>query len=63
MFGYEVWHLHEEPCHERATQLEVYDSEDVDRMDQMLEDLEFKLDPHHDSPTPEFQKFFDLPRA
>jgi hypothetical protein len=30
----------------------------------MLEDVHLKLDPNrHDSPTPEFQKFFDLLKA
>lgn len=46
------------------TQLEVDDNEYVDRMVHMLEDVHLKLDPnHHDSPTPEFQKFFDLLKA
>jgi hypothetical protein len=34
--------------------VEVDNDEDVDRMDQMLEDLQPELTPdHHDSPTPE----------
>jgi hypothetical protein len=63
--GYKVWYLHEESRLERATEVEVDDSEDdVDRMDQMLEDLQPELAPdHHDSPTPEVQKFFDLFKA
>jgi hypothetical protein len=36
--GYKVWYLHSEDV-ERATKVEVDDDEDVDRMDQMLEDL------------------------
>jgi hypothetical protein len=61
--GYKVWYLHGEDV-ERATEVEVDDGEDVDRMDQMLEDLETELAPdHHDSPTPEVQKFFDLLKA
>jgi hypothetical protein len=59
--GYKVWYLHGESCLERV---EVDDGEDVDRMDQMLEDLQPELAPdHHDSPTPEVQKFFDLLKA
>jgi hypothetical protein len=52
--GYKVWYLHGEDV-ERAAEVEVDDSEDdVDRMDQMLEDLQPELAPdHHDSPTPE----------
>jgi hypothetical protein len=62
--GYKVWYLHGESRLERVAEVEVDDSEDVDRMDQMLEDLqpELALD-HHDSPTPEVQKFFDLLKA
>jgi hypothetical protein len=62
--GYKVWYLHGEDV-ERATEVEVDDGEDdVDRMDQMLEDLQPELAPdHHDSPTPEVQKFFDLLKA
>jgi hypothetical protein len=49
---------------ERTAEVEVDDSEDVDRMDHMLEDLQPELAPdHHDSPTPEVQKFFDLLKA
>jgi hypothetical protein len=59
--GYKVWYLHGESRLERAAEVEVDDGEDVDRMDQMLEDLQPKLAPdHHDSPTPEVEKFFDL---
>jgi hypothetical protein len=36
---YEVWYLHRESKHERVAQLEVDVSEDVDRIDQMLDDL------------------------
>jgi hypothetical protein len=62
--GYKVWYLHGEDV-ERATEVEVDDDEDdVDRMDQMLKDLQPELAPdHHDSPTPEVQKFFDLLKA
>jgi hypothetical protein len=61
---YEVRYLHGESQIERAAQLEVDDTEDVDRMDQMLEDLQFELNlDRHDSPTPEVQKFFDLLKA
>jgi hypothetical protein len=39
MPGYKVWYLHGEDV-ERVTEVEVDDGEDdVDRMDQMLEDL------------------------
>jgi hypothetical protein len=59
--GYKVWYLHGESHLERAAEVEVDDGEDVDRMDHMLEDLQPELVPdHHDSPTPEVQKFFDL---
>jgi hypothetical protein len=62
MPGYKVWYLHGEDV-ERATEVEVDDGEDVDRMDQMLEDLQPKLAlDHHDSRTPEVQKF-DLLKA
>jgi hypothetical protein len=63
--GYKVWYLHGESRLERAAEVEVDDGEDdVDRMDQMLEDLQPELAPdHHDSPTPEVQKFFDLLKA
>jgi hypothetical protein len=62
--GYKVWYLHWESRLERATEVEVNDGEDVDRMDQMLEDLQPELAPdHHDSPTPEVQKFFHLLKA
>jgi hypothetical protein len=62
--SYKVWYLHGEDV-ERATEVEVDDGEDdVDRMDHMLEDLQLELAPnHHDSPTPEVQKFFDLLKA
>jgi hypothetical protein len=62
--GYKVWYLHSEDV-ERATEVEVDDGEDdVDRMDQMLEDLQPEVAPnHHDSPTLEVQKFFDLLKA
>jgi hypothetical protein len=36
--GYKVWYLHGEDV-EQATEVEVGGGEDVDRMDQMLEDL------------------------
>jgi hypothetical protein len=51
--GNKVWYLHEESRLEQAARVEVDDGEVVDRMDQMLEDLqpELALD-HHDSPTP-----------
>jgi hypothetical protein len=40
VLGYKVWYLHGESHLERATEVEVDDGEDdVDRMDQMLEDL------------------------
>jgi hypothetical protein len=43
--GYKVWYLHGEDV-ERATKVEVDDGEDdVDRMDQMLEDLQPELAP------------------
>jgi hypothetical protein len=62
--GYKVWYLHGESRLERATKVEVDESEDVDRMDQMFEDLQPELAPdHHDSPTPKVQKFFDLLKA
>jgi hypothetical protein len=62
--GYKVWYLHEESCLEWAAEVEVDDSEDVDRMDQMLEDLQPELAPdHHDSSTLEVLKFFDLLKA
>jgi hypothetical protein len=62
--GYKVWYLHGESCLERAAEVEVDDGEDVDRMDHMLEDLQPELAPdHHDSPTLEVQKFFDLLKA
>jgi hypothetical protein len=64
VLGYKVWYLHGESRLERAEEVEVDDGEDVDRMDQMLEDLQPKLAPdHHDSPTTEVQKFFDLLKA
>jgi hypothetical protein len=62
--GYKVWCLHGESRLERVAEVEVDDDEDVDRMDQMLEDLQPELTPdHHDSPTPEVQMFFDLLKA
>jgi hypothetical protein len=62
--GYKVWYLHGESRLERAAEVEVDDGEDVDRMDQMLEDLQPELAPdHHDLPTPEVQKLFDLFKA
>jgi hypothetical protein len=62
--GYKVWYLHKKSRLERAAEVEVDDGEDVDRMDHMLEDLQPELDPdHHDSPTLEVQKFFELLKA
>jgi hypothetical protein len=61
--GYKVWYLHGESCLERAAEVEVDGGDDVDRMDQMFEDLQPELAHHHDSPTPEVQKFFDLLKA
>jgi hypothetical protein len=64
VLGYKVWNLHRESRLERAAQVEVDDSEDDDRMDQMLEDLHPELAPdHHDSPTLEVQKLFNLLKA
>jgi hypothetical protein len=51
--GYKVWYLHGESRLERTSEVGVDDGEDVDRMDQMLEDLQPELAPdHHDSATP-----------
>jgi hypothetical protein len=43
VLGYKVWYLHGESRLERAAEVEVEDSEDMDRMDQMLEDLQPEL--------------------
>jgi hypothetical protein len=62
--GYKVWYLHEESRLERAAEVEVDDGEDVDRIDQMFEDLQPELaQDHHDSPTLKVHKFFDLLKA
>jgi hypothetical protein len=37
--GYKVWYLHGESRLERVAEVEVDGSDDVDRMDHMLEDL------------------------
>jgi spore coat polysaccharide biosynthesis protein SpsF (cytidylyltransferase family) len=38
--GYKVWYLHGESRFERVAEVKVDDGEDVDRMDQVLEDLQ-----------------------
>ena len=50
--GYEVWDRHGESSRRVSTQMEVDDGEDVDRLDQMVDDLqpEFDLD-REDPPT------------
>jgi len=38
--GYVEWHFHGESHSRVSTQMEVDDGEDVDRLDQMLDDLQ-----------------------
>jgi len=62
--GYDEWHFHGESHSRVSTQMEVDDGEDVDRLDQMLDDLqpEFNLD-REDPPTKEVQELFELLQA
>jgi hypothetical protein len=62
--GYEVWYLHGESRRGISTQVEVDDSEYIDRMDQMINDLrpDFNQD-HENPPTLEVQEFLNLLEA
>jgi hypothetical protein len=49
--GYEEWHFHGEARSSRvSTQMEVDDGEDVDRLDQMLDDLQPKFERDREDP-------------
>jgi hypothetical protein len=63
MPGYDVWTHHGETIHQRTTTV-VEDEDDRsgdDRMDEMLDAIQPKLETNReDPPTPEVQKFFDM---
>jgi hypothetical protein len=66
MPDYEVWTHHGESDHQRTASVaeEEDDRSGDDRIDEMLDPIQPELETNSkDPPTPEVQKFFDMPRA
>jgi hypothetical protein len=59
--GYEVWTHHDELVHQTASVAEENDRTGNDRMNEMLDVIQSKLERNpEDPPTPKVQKFFDI---